>query len=167
MNKVWQIVKIFAASSLAIIILVVLFSGELESDTIYITIIGYGLIWLAAIATVWDSYKKLRSPLAEDNEIVRPEPENLEEEQRWAWKKIGVCILMFLPAAILAVGGLLAILKFGFLSEAQKQGDVSDLRLGILIWGIWAVACGFYLKSSKFKHAGLVLISVFVAFLIL
>lgn len=70
-------------------------------------------------------------------------------------KKIGVSIALLLPAIAVA-----AVLLFILLSIDEGSG--APVEVGATFGGVWALLCGYYFKSPRFKQGGLVLMAVAV-----
>tara|TARA_R110000782_G_scaffold48146_1_gene105504 strand:- start:6306 stop:6554 length:249 start_codon:yes stop_codon:yes gene_type:complete len=66
-------------------------------------------------------------------------------------KKILIGIAFLIPA--LVVTGAITFM----LAKADYGAD-PGLEVGLILWGTWALACGFYFKKSKLKTGGIVLL---------
>ena len=66
-------------------------------------------------------------------------------------KKVLIAIGFLIPA-ILVAGVLVIILA------KVDYGPDPGTEVGTTLWGTWALICGFYFKSNKFKLAGGVLL---------
>lgn len=66
-------------------------------------------------------------------------------------KSIGVGAGFLLPASVIAVG---LVYVFIFFDYAPDPGAI----IGGVLWGSWAIMCGFYFRSKRFKIAGAVLL---------
>jgi hypothetical protein len=66
-------------------------------------------------------------------------------------KTIGIATMFLVPAITVAVGLI-------YILAAVDYGPDPRLEVGTTIWGIWALQCGYYFKSRRFKQAGFLLI---------
>lgn len=66
-------------------------------------------------------------------------------------KSVLISIVFLIPALI--VGAVLALILI-----KVDYGPDPGAEIGLTLWGVWALLCGFYFKSNRFKLAGTVLL---------
>ena len=66
-------------------------------------------------------------------------------------KKIGIAIAFLVPATLGAVALIFILLAIDY-------GPDPGVEVGTTLWGTWALLCGYYFKSSRFKQGGIALL---------
>jgi hypothetical protein len=67
------------------------------------------------------------------------------------FKKMLIVVAFLIPAFLVTAA-------ITFMLAKADYGPDPGLEVGLILWGTWVLACGYYFKKSKFKIGGFVLL---------